>query len=250
MKLKELEDYEGFPQTLRLYQMDFIGTIVSFLHLYKPIVPKIDALLQHIQSKQIIDLCSGSGQPAIDVHQKLENIDKSFLTDKFPQQIKEISGVIYKNTPVDVLTTTFEPQYCYTMYNAFHHFTSEEQKSIVDKLQQANALFIFVEVLRPTLLSMIEIILVCTIGQLLFTPFIKPFSLKRLLFTYIIPINIFTVLYDGIISVIKSKSTNAYKALLAGNNSDLNKQSDYILEIKTIFKFPTTLTFIQGIPTT
>jgi hypothetical protein len=296
MKLKELEDYEGFPKNLRQFQMDFIGIMTRLLHLYKPLVPMIETHLSKNRKRQIMDLCSGSGQPAIYIHQQLQKIEGTLLTDKFPQVINEIDRVIYVKHSVDILKMNFEAQYFYTMYNAFHHFTDEEQKEIVSKLSAAKASFLIVEILQPNLLSLLQVILASTLGQLLITPFIKPFSLTRLLFTYIIPINIFTVLYDGVISVIKSKSVKEYKKLLGnyindgsqlvgedtnqGDRNYMNKgrqlvggdaiqgrydqqlvgentnqsnrnanQTNADIEIKTIFKFPTTLTYIQGTPT-
>jgi hypothetical protein len=240
MKLKELEDYEDFPKSLRQFQMDFIGTMTRVLKLYKPIATIIEGSLSNGNKKQIMDLCSGSGHPAIYIHKQLREIDATLLTDKFPQLIKENKGIIYVENSIDILTMSFNSQYFYTMYNAFHHFTDVEQKSIVSKLKSANASFLIVEILQPNLLSLLQVILASSLGQLLITPFIKPFSSKRLLFTYIIPINIFTVLFDGVVSVIKSKSVNAYKSLLLDGELSTN------LEIKTIFKFPTTLTYIQG----
>jgi hypothetical protein len=79
-----------------------------------------------------------------------------------------------------------------------------------------------------------------TIGVLLFSPFIKPFSWQRLFFTYIIPINIITISFDGIISVLKSRSFNAYKKLYSGVNNinvlNLKKGISSLLVIELVQK--------------
>jgi hypothetical protein len=53
---------------------------------------------------------------------------------------------------------------------------------------------------------LLKIIFTTTIGQIILTPFVKPFSWMRLVFTYIIPINLFTITWDGVVSVLKSES--------------------------------------------
>jgi len=63
--------------------------------------------------------------------------------------------------------------------------------------------------------------LTTTIGCLLLTIFIKPFSLIRLLFTYILPVNILTITYDGMISVLKSRSLKQYQTLLNNPNNPM-----------------------------
>jgi len=42
------------------------------------------------------------------------------------------------------------------------------------------------------------------ITTLLFTPFIKPFSLKRIVFTYILPVLPVCIMWDGIASVFRT----------------------------------------------
>jgi hypothetical protein len=57
---------------------------------------------------------------------------------------------------------------------------------------------------------------------LVLTPFIRPFSLKRMIFTYIIPINIITITFDGIVSVLKSRSVKQYQGLFANRGQAMN----------------------------
>jgi hypothetical protein len=111
----------------------------------------------------------------------------------------------------------FEAGKTYTMFNAFHHFSEDEQRSICHKITNANANAYFVEILFPSPLHLLKTFIATTIGVLFLSPFIKPFSWKRLLFTYIIPINILTISIDGIISVFKSKTVKQYQRSL-GNN--------------------------------
>ncbi len=200
MHLKELEDYAWFPKILRKYQMDFIGFTVAKSKLYESLF-----IQTKIKQETIFDLCSGSGNPAIQLAQVSDK--KVILSDKYPQDQASIKQV-------DILNYNFDKNYFYTVFNAFHHFDPEQQKTIVKKLQDEAADFIIVEILQPTIVNFIKISLTTTFGQLIITPFIKPFSILRIVLTYLIPINIVTVTYDGLISVLKSKSVTNYKRIL------------------------------------
>lgn len=88
------------------------------------------------------------------------------------------------------------------MFNAFHHFTPEQQKHLV-QLHASRGLLVF-EVLQPTLLTFLKILFTTTIGQLLLAPFVRPFRWERILFTYILPINLIIIPWDGLVSVLRS----------------------------------------------
>jgi hypothetical protein len=242
--LKELEDYEWFPQRLRRYQVDFIGAVATWFHIYKPLVPHIQKLLQQNHLQQITDCCSGAGAPAIYVHQQLDEQVETVLTDKFPQLPNNRAAGISSNTQsTDVLQLKPAPHMLYTMYNAFHHFTDAQQKTILVNFASNSASFIIAEILQPNVSTVLKVLLSATLGQLLFTPFIQPFSLLRLFFTYIIPVNIFTVAYDGIISACKSKTIRQYQQLVASIDF-----ANYQITVHTIKGTQATIIYLSGTP--
>jgi hypothetical protein len=243
MKLKELEDYEGFPKTLRKFQVETIGYLVQMFGVYKSVPTILDALIKKNKINSIVDLCSGSGLPSIYVKKRMQQKAPILLTDKFPQVIPNIEGVNYENTSVDILQLQPQPNILYTIYNAFHHFTEVEKKNILEKFRNNKATLFIVEVIEPSLISLINVLFASTIVQLCIAPFIKPFSWVRLFFTYIIPINIVTVLIDGIISVLKSKSKKQYQQLVQNVST-----KNYTLETKAIFNFPTKIITITAQP--
>jgi hypothetical protein len=102
------------------------------------------------------------------------------------------------------------------MFNAFHHFSKEEKIHILSKIQAAGSKARFVEILQPGLLCFIKVCVACTVGVLLLTPFIRPFSLKRLFYTYILPLGLLSILSDGLVSVLRSGSASDYKKLIEG----------------------------------
>jgi hypothetical protein len=214
--VKELEDYDWFPSVLRHFQTEFIGFVVDKFHVY-------DAFVQHLQTMQLsklpmTDLCSGSGEPAISIFRKSHCFSRLTLTDKFPNALNiPDEDIHYDRQSIDVLSMTFQPNRYYTIFNAFHHFTDEEKVTIAQDLQNSGATAFIVEILEPTVFCFLKVCFMTTIGSLLLTPFIRPFSLKRLLFTYLLPVNILTITFDGIVSVLKSRSVKHYQNLLATN---------------------------------
>jgi hypothetical protein len=243
--VKELEDYRWFPQRLRRYQMDFIGNLAQWLHLYRPLVPVAQQLMQQNQLQQITDCCSGSGVPAIYIQRQLQPIPPLILTDQYPQTITAATDVHYTATPVDVLQLMPQPDQLYTLYNSFHHFTTAAQQALLQRFAHTKASCLIAEILEPNIFVFIKIVLTTTLGQLLAAPFIKPFSWGRLLFTYLLPINLITVTYDGMVSVLKSKSVTSYSALISNIQAP-----GYTFTVKSIRQATGRIIYITGEPNT
>jgi hypothetical protein len=240
--VKELEDYDWFPGLLRKQQLDFIGNVVKWFALYQPLVPVLRQILQQNKLQSITDCCSGSGAPAIYLHQQLKGMAHSVLTDKFPQTLPEKEpGVEYIAESRNVLQLQPGTQQLYTMYNAFHHFSDDEQKKIMRQFADSRSHFLIAEILQPDVFTLIKIIFTTTIGQWLLTPFIRPFSAVRLLFTYLLPVNIITVTYDGIISVLKSKTASQYSKLTAGIST-----AGYAITVSTLKSNSARIVYIKG----
>lgn len=130
-----------------------------------------------------------------------------------------------------------------TLFLSFHHF---EEKDAIQILQSAidtnNGIAIFEGQERslPSILAMIF----SPITVLLTTPLIKPFSLKRLLFTYIIPIIPIFVLWDGVVSSLRTYSVVEMNKLIQSTKN----QGTYTWEIKKVKNGPSTLICSVGYP--
>jgi hypothetical protein len=213
--VKELEDYPWFPPLLRNFQTEFIGFLVARFNAYGAFINYLNSL--SIPEKQMVDLCSGSGEPAISIFQKTNSFNRLILTDKYPNPSSYPGkNITYLPGNMDVLEMKFEPGTCYTMFNSFHHFDTRNKLKIIYRMQNRKARGFFVEILQPTVGCFLKILLLTTLGTILFTPFVRPFSFKRLFFTYIIPVNVLTITYDGIVSVFKSCTVSTYRKLFAG----------------------------------
>ncbi|MEZ5012887.1 MAG: hypothetical protein R2794_01220 [Chitinophagales bacterium] len=210
--MKELEDQPWFPPLLRDFQTAFIGHVVAGFRVYDPFVRYVRE--QELEIQPMFDLCSGSGEPARSMFEESAGFGKLTLSDKFPPRSAG-NDPAYIAHSVDVLSMDFTAGTCYTMFNAFHHFSDAEKVQIVERVLQAGAKGFFVEILQPTLWCAVKVLFMTTAGCLLFTPFIRPFSWKRLFFTYILPVNILSITFDGMVSVCKVRSVKKYASLFA-----------------------------------
>lgn len=245
--IKELEDYSWFPKKLRRWQMEFIGSIAVWTKLYQPLVPVLQQIIDQNKITALQDLCSGSGIPAIYIQNRLTSKIPMLLTDKFPDTSlinKPGINYLYLLKPVDVLELNAEHDTIYTMYNAFHHFTATQQQMIVQNMANKPAPFLIAEILEPGWLNGFKIFFTTTVIQLLTAPWVQPFSLARLFFTYIVPVNLFTVTYDGIVSVLKSKTAEQYDKLL----KNISNQS-FSITVHTVNNWKGNLVYIKGVPT-
>lgn len=218
--MKELEDYNWFPSALRNFQTDFIGFVVVKLNVYSVFVDylKTQSLTEH----PLQDLCSGSGEPAISIFKKSNCFSHLSLSDKYPRILQSADvNINYEQQSKDVLNTRFKISTYYTLFNSFHHFSDKEKLKIADAITESGATAFILELLEPTFTCLVKVFLMTTLGSILLTLLIHPFSFKRMFFTYIFPINILTITADGIVSVLKSRSVKQYQTLFAQHQNNI-----------------------------
>jgi hypothetical protein len=150
---------------------------------------------------------------------------------------------MYTDRSVDMMRVQPETGTLYTMYNAWHHFTVTQQQQVVSAMAESQSPFLFAEILEPGVLSYCKVILSGIVLQLLLAPFVYPFSLRRLLCTYIIPINLFTITWDGIISMRRSCSVGEYKKRLVRFST-----SSYAVQVNKVKTFAGHIIYIVGTP--
>lgn len=207
----EWEDKSWFPKVFRDMQTAYIGWLVAQFGVYKPIQEKFADAATLSQATCWTDLASGNGGPALSLLSELKKSDKKWeqfpleLTDLYPGFPTKLPlNVHAKQSAVNALTWQSQQKDIRTLFNAYHHFDANQKAQLIQ--QHSKKGFFVAEVLQPNVLVLLKIIFTTTIGQILLAPFVKPFSWTRLFFTYIFPINLLTITWDGIVSVLKSES--------------------------------------------
>jgi len=154
--------------------------------------------------------------PWVSLHQQLKQagLDVTVtLSDKFPtpqalQKCSESSfeGVVYLAQPVDALDVPQRLHGMRTIFEGFHHFKPEQARMLLqDASQKRVAIGIFEASLKPPQAPIIFVLspLMTLLGYLFATPFIKPFSWSRLLWTYLLPVVPLATCWDGLVSFLR-----------------------------------------------
>jgi hypothetical protein len=203
LNFPELEDQLWFPSWMRRMQTEYIGWLVHRFGVYGPLAPVLADMLERAGVGEVTDLGAGSGGPSMALAQQKALTDVSFvLTDLFPSPSETGSNrVRWHHEPVDALAAPIHLSGLRTMFNAFHHFEETDKQKLLAGAGK-HGLFV-AEVLQPDVWCFLKIAFTTTVGQVLLAPFVRPFRWERLLFTWILPVNLVTVTWDGLASVTK-----------------------------------------------
>jgi len=248
--LFEFEDQKWFPTFLRNYGTDFLQFLSNMTKMYKPIIPIIIKGLQKSKTNQIIDLGSGGGGGLIWLNSELKNEIpdlKIILTDFYPNipafkfTKEKADNFEYVEKPVDARNVPEELKGLRTQFLSLHHFKPKDAKLILqDAIDTGSSIAIFEGQERsvPSILAM----LFSPISVLLATPFIRPFKIGRIIFTYLIPIVPLFVIWDGIVSSLRTYSVKEMNALV----ENLNGTENYDWEIDKVKSGPSIVLYLLG----
>jgi len=179
---------------------------------YSATVPLLRKALHSTRDHGIIDLCSGGGGPWLSLLIKLKANGQSVrvcLTDKYPnlkafENAKAISeDISFHPESVDATKVPLELKGFRTMFTSFHHFSKGEAQTILRGSVNAGQGIGIFEITRRTP-STVGLMFVWALMPFLFAPFINPFRWSRLLWTYVIPLIPFVLLFDGIVSCFRT----------------------------------------------
>ena len=248
--LFEFEDQRWFPQWLRNYMTDFLQFLSNKTGLYKPIIPKIGQTLIKSKTAQIIDLGSGGGGGLIWLNQELQKEIpelKILLTDYYPnitafkhtqQQSKNFH---FLTEAVDARKVPQNLSGLRTMFLSFHHFKPNDARQILQNAVNSNSSIAVFEVQERSFPSIVAMLL-SPLSVWLTTPFIRPFKFGRLFFTYLIPIIPLFVLWDGIVSSLRTYSVDEMNELING----LDNKDTLQWEVGKIASGPGKILFLIG----
>jgi hypothetical protein len=209
----ELHEQPWFPSSLRHEITDALQFGLSFLKAYAPIAPLLLSVLDSTRSRSIVDMCSGSGGPWLDLSRKLQADAPAFhilLTDKYPnlgafQNVRSASEnhIAFYPDSVDAMKVPGGLQGFRTMFTSFHHFPPEEARAILQNAVDARQSIGIFEITRRAP-STIGLMFPWALMPFVFTPLIRPFRWSRLLFTYVVPIIPLVLLFDGVVSCLRT----------------------------------------------
>ncbi|MEL6535713.1 MAG: hypothetical protein AAFQ98_09895 [Bacteroidota bacterium] len=255
--LFEFEDLPWFPNFLRMGMTRCIIVFHRLVGTREAFAALLKRALTHTGTRQIIDLCSGSGGIMPEILEQLRS-EKELadvqltLTDLYPNPnaAKQFNnqpeaGITYETQSVDATKVGDDRQGLRTMVASFHHMKPELAQKILEDAQNSHQPYCMIDPgdnKPPTLLGFLGIPFVF-LSCLLITPFVRPLTFTQLIFTYPIPLIPLFYAWDGAISGMRIYSEKDLKILLGR----LPQKDGYTWE-SGIVKGKVPMTYILGLP--
>jgi hypothetical protein len=209
----EFHEQPWFPSFLRDDTTDALQFGLNLLRAYAPIVPLLRNLVDSAAERSIVDLCSGGGGPWLELWRTLQKGRPAlaiWLTDKYPnlgafQRVRATSEDHLSFYPgsVDATKVPRELNGVRTLFSSFHHFTPEKARAILQNAVDARQSIGIFEITSRTP-SAICLMFPWALMPFVCTPFIRPFRWSRMLWTYLVPIIPLVLLFDGIVSCLRT----------------------------------------------
>lgn len=247
--LFEWEDLRWFPSWLRDCMTDFLEHISRVFKMYQPIPEILEKELKAHDTNTILDLGSGGGGPwrsIIPEWQQAKINAEITLSDYYPNKsaFEKIKAefpeyIQFESASVDARNVSVKSKSVRTQFLSLHHFRPNDATAIFKNAVESGNPIVIVEGQKRSIPSMIGMIF-SPINALLMTPFIRPFRLDRIVFTYLIPILPLLIMWDGCVSVLRTYSESELQKLA----SKADTENKYVWEYANVGKGGLVYTFI------
>ncbi|RVU40735.1 hypothetical protein EA187_19730 [Lujinxingia sediminis] len=247
------------PGWLRECMTLYVAVMHRILGSRAVLAPLVGRALEASSRPKVIDLCSGGGGPMPGVMEELREQGRDdvelVLTDLYPnalaarQLTDEAQGVRYEQRSIDATAVPEELGGVRTIVCGLHHMRPTQARAILEDAWQKRQPFVAFELSdnsAPIALwwTAIPFGLLMT---LLFTPLVRPLTLRQLVFTYLIPVLPVLIAWDGAVSNVRTYTEEDLRELLSGAQSE-----DYRWEIGTASsaRGPGKMLYVLGLPET
>ncbi|MGE5236034.1 MAG: class I SAM-dependent methyltransferase [Acidobacteriota bacterium] len=222
--LFEFHDLAICPPSWRAMLTDILSFFALRFRVFGPIVPRLTRVARELGAPRLVDLCSGSGGPAVAVAGELAAAGEMplsiVLTDKFPnreafRRAVDAAGpcLSYVLTAVDATSVPPELSGLRTLFASFHHFEPATARAILaDAVETSQGIGIFEYTERNLWIWGLPIVLIPAFAWFA-TPFLRPVSWRRLLWTYLVPVIPLIAMWDGLVSCLRTYTVDELRAL-------------------------------------
>ena len=215
----ELHEQPWFPKPWRDHITGFLSKMTETVGAYGAIIPIFAEHLRQAKQTQLVDLCSGAGGPARWVQAQLREREglacSLIVTDLYPnREAWRAAALEGSPEPVNALDVPSTLRGVRLMFSGFHHFQPEQARGILqDAVDKGEPFGIFE--LTPRTVPAILVTLFSFLTFMLFTPTISPRRLSVFIFTYLVPILPLVVVWDGVISCLRTYAPEELLAMCA-----------------------------------
>jgi hypothetical protein len=253
MQLFEFHDQAWFPAYLRDYVTEALQSVLGLGGVYRRSASRLNRALQSCKASRVVDLCSGGGGPWPGLHETLRdahgNLAEICLTDLYPNTatlklIRQITHgtITYWPESVDATKVPAQLGGFRTIFSSFHHFPKSEAIRILqDAVDNREGIGVFEAARRHPVTIAFTVFMF--FGGFVTAPFIRPFRLSRLFWSYLLPVIPFVLFWDGLVSCLRAYSTKQLRAMIASVDAD-----GYVWEAGEESGGFVTVTYLVGYP--
>jgi hypothetical protein len=220
----EFNDLPWYPRTWRQILTAYSGFFAVAFDIFRPIAPRLADALRSCNARVILDLCSGAAGPLVRLQRQLAKGEgypvAVVLSDKYPNleafrsAVRRADGAVrFVEVPVDAAAAPWVGGAFRTIFTAFHHFEPEVARQI---LQDAATDGVGIGVFEYTERSVTWYVsaLLAPVFCWFTAPWaIRPFTAKVFFWVYLLPIPVFLITWDGIVSGLKTYDSDACRLL-------------------------------------
>jgi hypothetical protein len=248
--LFEFEDQFWLPDRIRNLQTEFLRHMNSVLHLYEPVVPLIDKVLERMPSRRIVDLCSGAAGPWEQLLETGWDVTVT-LTDRYPNraafaqaQARHAPRLDYCPDPVDARRIPANFDGMRILFNGFHHFRPTDARTLLQATVDRNAAIGIFEIAERTPRTLLSVLFGVPLLVFALSPCIRPLTFSRLFWTYCVPLAPLCIVWDGLVSMLRAYSQAELLAMATAAGGDYHWECGRIAR-----PFPATpITYLLGHP--
>lgn len=226
LHLFEFLDQPWFPAVLRNGGVAYLETMYRLnAKANAAFAAKIDEGMLRHGATDLVDLCSGGSGPILHLLPALrakQGRDVGVtLTDLYPaaagrEKVAALGDprVKYLAEPVDATKPPASLAGMRTVFGGFHHLRPEAAKGVLaGAFAQRRSIAIFEATARKPALFLFGLLMPLVV--LLATPAIRPLRASQLFFTYGVPLLPLFIMWDGLVSVVRTYTVDELRAMTA-----------------------------------
>ena len=228
----EFNDLDACPAFVRDSIVEVLGEGLRRAGVYESVADNWLEFVEQAEADTILDLCSGSGEPAAALTEACRNrgaeSPRMVLTDLFPNRAA-MSAVAGEDPdtldfePESVDATKIPPHLDYkacSIICAFHHFPPELAQAIITEQVRNNRAVFILECLPRELLRVPG--MMATLAPAYFAnPWrTREDRLRKFLATYVFPAVAALGAWDSVVSALRSYDENEYRAMAEAAGGD------------------------------
>lgn len=218
----EFNEAAWLPAAGRALVTDYLRTLSNLIEPFSPQLPLIVRALRYANGEAgVIDLGAGALGPWRHLSGQLNRLAGRrvpvWLTDKHPgpdpaASCRDLPDVAYYPESVDATAVPAEWPGLRVLFNGLHQFEPEAATGILSDVVASGQPVAVMEMLNRHPRDFAALLLSPLLVWWL-TPWVRPFSLRRLLLTYVLPLAPALVLWDSLASTLRCYTPDELKAM-------------------------------------